>query len=89
VTAVKVLPIPVAISRLMPDWTIDPNLPEFISFAQLQQAAAMWFAAADDAPDSNTPKVVPLTGGAEIDLSTIQDLIAYWLTNSSVHDPLP
>jgi PKD repeat protein len=89
VIVAKVLPVSVAISRLMPDWTIDPNLPEFISFAQLQQAAAMWFAAANDAPDDSTPKVVPLTGGVEIDLATIQDLVAYWLTGSSVHDPLP
>jgi len=85
----KVLPVPVAISRLNPDWTIDPNLPDLISHAQLQLAASMWLAVTDPAPDGSTPTEVPLTGGAQIDLWTMQDLIAYWLTNSSVHDPLP
>ncbi len=87
VIVTKILPVPVAISRLTPDWTIDPNLPNYISHTQLQLAASMWLAAASDEPAA--PTEVPLTGGAEIDLWTLQDLIAYWLTGSSVHDPLP
>ena len=91
VTVTKVLPVAVAVSRLLPDWTIDPHQPGIISFTQLQQATSMWVRATDPNPaeDDTTPEGVPLSGGLEVDLLTIQDLIAYWLTNSSVHDPLP
>jgi len=32
---------------------------------------------------------VPYTGNQTINLDIIRDLIAYWLTDTSVHDPLP
>jgi hypothetical protein len=45
----------------------------------VQYAVALWLSG----------DTVPNTGGQRVDLITIQDLIAYWLTGSSVHDPLP
>jgi PKD repeat protein len=80
VTLATVLPIPVVISR----WDsaqekIDLCLPEQISFDQLQYAVSLWL-------DGGT---VPYTGDQVITLDVIRDLIAYWLTNTSVHDPLP
>jgi hypothetical protein len=58
---------------------IDLCLPEQISFDQLQYAVSLWL-------DGGT---VPYTGDQVITLDVIRDLIAYWLTNTSVHDPLP
>jgi PKD repeat protein len=80
VALATVLPIPVVISR----WDsaqekIDLCLPEQISFDQLQYAVSLWL-------DGGT---VPYTGDQVITLDVIRDLIAYWLTNTSVHDPLP
>jgi len=80
VTATSVLPVPVVISR----WdvtaeTLDPYLGETIAFDQIQYAMSLWL--------SGEP--VLMTGDMTITLATMQDLIAYWLTGSSVHDPLP
>jgi len=80
VTAVKVLPVPVVISRWNTlESVLDPCLQEMIAFDQIQYAVSLWLSGAE----------VPSAGGVSIDLPLIQDLIAYWLTNSSVHDPLP
>ena len=80
VTASSVLSVPVVISR----WdvaaeAIDPHLGETIGFDQIQYAVSLWVSGAE----------VPNTGGLTIDLAMMQDLIAYWLTGNSVHDPLP
>lgn len=58
---------------------IDPRLPNKISFAQIQQATAWWLEG----------KEVPGTEGTVIDLKTMQELIAYWLTDTPVDQPLP
>ena len=80
VTAVRVLPVPVVISRWnTTDYVLDPCLLELIAFDQIQYAVSLWLSGAE----------VPSAGGVLIDLLTMQDLIAYWLTDSSVHDPLP
>ena len=80
VTAVKILPVPVVISRWNTmDSVLDPCLLELIAFDQIQYAVSLWLSGAE----------VPSAGGVVIDLLTMQDLIAYWLTDSSVHDPLP
>jgi len=87
VTVTPILPVQVVISR----WVVepgesdiaaaglDPFLGETIGFDQIQYAVSLWLSGAE----------VPYTGGATIGLATMQDLIAYWLTESSVHDPLP
>ena len=80
VTCAAVLPIPVVISRWDTDQNrIDPCLPSEISFAQIQYAVSLWLSGA----------AVPQTGNQRIDLKMMQDLIAYWLTNRSVFEPLP
>jgi len=80
VAATSVLPLPVVISR----WDveaggIDPYLGETIAFDQIQYAVSLWLSQA----------TVPYTADKVIPLATMLDLIAYWLTGSSVHDPLP
>ena len=80
VTASSILSIPVVISR----WdvlagAIDPYLGETIAFDQIQYAVSLWVSG----------ETVPNTGDMTITLKTMRDLIAYWLTGSSVHDPLP
>ncbi|GAF91030.1 unnamed protein product, partial [marine sediment metagenome] len=80
VTVTAVLPITVVISR----WdvvaaAIDLHLGETIGFDQIQYAVSLWLSGDG----------VPLTGDLTIGLATMRDLIAYWLTGSSVHDPLP
>jgi len=80
VTVVNVLPVPVVISRWnTTDSKLEPCLQEWIAFDQIQYAVSLWLSGDE----------VPSSGGAMIDLLTMQDLIAYWLTDSSVHDPLP
>jgi hypothetical protein len=80
VTVAKVLPVPVVISRWnTADSKLDPCLQELIAFDQIQYAVSLWLSGA----------AVANASGATIDLLTMQDLIAYWLTGSSVHDPLP
>ncbi len=80
VALIPILPIPVVISR----WDsnlgrIDLCLPEQIAFDQIQFAISLWL----------TGDVVPHTGEQVITLDVIRDLIAYWLTGRSVHEPLP
>ena len=80
VAAVSVLSVPVVISR----WNveaggIDPYLGETIAFDQIQYAVSLWLSQGE----------VPYTSDKVISLATMLDLIAYWLTGSSVHDPLP
>jgi len=80
ITSMAVLPIPVVISRWDTDQgMIDPCLPDRISFDQIQYAVSLWL--------SGGP--VPQSGNQKIDLKMLQDLIAYWLTNRSVFEPLP
>ena len=80
VTVTPVLPIIVVISRWdVVSAAIDPHLGETIGFDQIQYAVSLWLSG----------DAVPLTGDLTIGLATMQDLIAYWLTGSSVHDPLP
>jgi PKD repeat protein len=80
VTVTKVLPVPVVISRWNTlEATLEPCLLEQIAFDQIQYAVSLWLSGGE----------VPYSGGATIGLLTMQDLIAYWLTGSSVHDPLP
>jgi len=80
VTATSVLSIPVVISRWdVEAGVIDPYLGETIGFDQIQYAVSLWLSG----------DAVPSTGNLTIDLAMMQDLIAYWLTGSSVHDPLP
>ena len=80
ITCVATLSVPVVISRWDTEQgAIDLCLPEEISFDQIQYAVALWLSG-----DS-----VPLTGNQMIDRGMIQDLIAYWLTDTSVHNPLP
>ena len=79
-TRLEALSIPLAISS----WNTAENklelcLPKEISFDQIQYAVALWV--------SGNP--APQTGGHKIDLETMQDLIAYWLTDTSVYEPLP
>ncbi len=80
VALVPTLPIKVVISR----WDTDAGkinlcLPEQISFDQIQYAVSLWL--------SGDPVVY--TGNKVVTLDDIRDLIAYWLTDTSVHDPLP
>ncbi len=80
VTRVAYLPVAVVISRWDTEKdTIDLCLPPQIAFDQIQYAVSLWISG----------DKVPYTNGATIDLATMQDLIAYWLTDTSVHDPLP
>ncbi|RLE37325.1 hypothetical protein DRJ12_03060, partial [Candidatus Acetothermia bacterium] len=77
---VRELPIPVVISRWdTANGKLDPCLGELVGFDQIQYAISLWLSG----------EAVPYTDNKSIDLVTIQDLIAYWLTGSSVHDPLP
>ena len=80
ITLVRYLPVPVVISR----WDtqnnkIDLCLSPQISFDQIQYAVSLWI--------SGNP--VPYTDNAKVDLGMMRDLIAYWLTDTSVHDSLP
>lgn len=80
ITRIAGLSIPIAISRWNSEESrLDLSLPDEISFDQIQYAVALWL--------SGDP--VPQTSGQRIDLAVMQDLIAYWLTDTSVNDPLP
>ncbi|MDD5263307.1 MAG: PKD domain-containing protein [Candidatus Bipolaricaulis sp.] len=80
VVLAKYLSIPIVVSRWNVETSaIDLCLRELIGFDQIQYAVSLWLSGAS----------VPHTNNGKIDLVTIQDLIAYWLTGSSVHDPLP
>ena len=80
VSLVPTLPIKVVISRWDSEQgKINLCLPEQISFDQIQYAVSLWL--------SGGP--VACTGDKVVTLDDIRDLIAYWLTDTSVHDPLP
>jgi PKD repeat protein len=80
ITLLKYLSIPLAISRWNATTSaIDLCVGEKIAFDQIQYAVSLWVSGAP----------VPRTNNGTIDLLTMEDLIAYWLTGSSVHDPLP
>lgn len=79
ITIVETLPVPVIISRWnTEEGKFDPCLQGLIAFDQIQYAVSLWL----------SREQVPLSGGATIDLAMMQDLIAYWLSGRSVHDPL-
>lgn len=61
---------------------IDLKDDKTISFTQIQRAVSWWL-------DPNPFAVVPGTGGQKIDLATMQELIAYWLSETPVNQPLP
>lgn len=80
ITLRKTLPVPVAISCWnVKTSAIDLSLSGKIQFDQIQYAIGLW----------QESKPVPLTNDSKVDLLTLQDLIAYWLTDRSVFDPLP
>jgi PKD repeat protein len=80
ITFLKYLSIPLAISRWNTTTSaIDLCVGEKIAFDQIQYAVSLWVSGAP----------VPRTNNGTIDLITMEDLIAYWLTGNSVHDPLP
>ena len=79
IVRLQYLPVPVAISR----WdtaagAVDVCLPDEISFDQIQYAVSMWVSGD-----------IVLNTNQVIDLAMIRDLIAFWLTDSSVFEPLP
>lgn len=61
---------------------IDPKDDKLISFTQIQRAVSWWL-------DPNPLATVPGSGGKKIDLATMQELIAYWLSETPVDQPLP
>ena len=80
ITRVEFVSAPIAITH----WDtagqlINICLPPEFSFDQIQYAVSLWLSGDD----------VPHTGGETVDLMLIQDLIAFWLTDTSVYDPLP
>ncbi|MCI2430292.1 PKD domain-containing protein, partial [Candidatus Acetothermia bacterium] len=54
---------------------IDPKDDKLISFTQIQRAVSWWL-------DPSPFAAVPGTGGRQIDLATMQELIAYWLSET-------
>jgi len=80
ITRRDLLPVPVVISRWDTERSaIDLCLPDEIAFDQIQYAVALWLSG----------DLVPHTNDQIVDRGMIQDLIAYWLTDTSVHNPLP
>jgi hypothetical protein len=80
ISFVPTLPTKVVISRWDSEQAkIDLCLPEQISFDQIQYAVSLWLSGGS----------VNYTGDKVVILEDIRDLIAYWLTDTSVHDPLP
>lgn len=79
ITLTSSLPLEVVISR----WDVEQGkvelcLPEKISFAQIQYAVSLWL--------SGEP--VAYTGERVVTIDDMRDLIAYWLMDESVHNPL-
>jgi PKD repeat protein len=66
---------------------IDPKDDNLISFFQIQKAVSWWLATGWSTIGESA--IVPGTGGKTIDLATLQELIAYWLSNTPVDQPLP
>ena len=80
ITLASTLSIPVVVSRWdVENGVLDLCLQELVSFKQVQYAVSLWLSGDE----------VPYTGGLTVTLGDLQDLIAFWLTASSVHDPLP
>jgi len=57
----------------------DIQLSDKITFDQIQQAVAWWLGG----------QTIENTGGAVIDLKAMEGLVAYWLTDTPVYEPLP
>jgi len=66
---------------------IDPKDDNLISFYQIQRAVSWWLATGWTTLGESP--IIPGTGGKQIDLATMQELIAYWLSNTPVDQPLP
>ncbi len=66
---------------------IDPKDDKLISFYQIQRAVSWWLATGWSTLRESP--IVPGTGGKQIDLATMQELIAYWLSNTPVDQTLP
>lgn len=80
VRVISALSIELAISRLNDQGKIDLTLSSnLISFNQILQAVALW----------QEQQPVPGTNGRRIDLNTMVRLVAYWLTETPVNQPLP
>jgi len=74
------LTVKVAISRWDVETdTIDITLSDKISFQQVQRAIAFWL----------EDEIVPRTCGGTVDYETLKEIVAYWLTNTNICDPLP
>ncbi len=74
------LSVIVAISRWDVDNDmIDITLSDKISFQQVQRAIAFWL----------EDEVVPRTCGNTVTYETLKVIVAYWLTNTNICDPLP
>jgi len=70
----------VAISRWdVENDELDITLSDKISFQQVQRAIAFWL----------EDEVVPWTCGQTVDYHTLKTIIAYWLTGTTICDPLP
>jgi PKD repeat protein len=70
----------VAISRWdVENDRLDITLSDKISFQQVQRALAFWL----------EDEVVPRTCEQTVDYHTLKEIIAYWLTNTNICDPLP
>jgi len=70
----------VAISRWdVENDRLDITLSDKISFQQVQRAIAFWL----------EDEVVPRTCEQTVDYHTLKEIIAYWLTNTNICDPLP
>jgi PKD repeat protein len=59
--------------------SLDMTLTDMITFDQVQVAVGWWL-------NSDS---VPHSGDRDIDFSTIQIIIAHWLTNTTITEPLP
>jgi len=80
VAVTDTLPVIVVISKWDVDNdTIDIRLSNKISFQQVQRAIAFWL----------EDEVVPRTGGQTVTYEMLKEIIAYWLTNTDICDPLP
>jgi PKD repeat protein len=70
----------VAISRWdVVNDVLDITLSDKISFQQVQRAIAFWL----------EDEVVPRTCGQTVGYHMLKEIIAYWLTNTNICDPLP
>jgi len=70
----------VAISRWdVENDRLDITLSDKISFQQVQRAIAFWL----------EDEVVPRTCGQTVGYHMLKQIIAYWLTNTNICDPLP